>query len=311
LRHGQRDEGAVGVLRPVLRGFVGLRLVGELGDLLEQPGGVLPDGALGLPLVGRVHHDHADVAAQRDGLEAVLGLPPRAGQQRGAEADHVLGDPHPEQLRGHQVAQLVQSDRQGQSQAYHRDAEPEQQHGQRSGAVSSACAALRAHASTASRASTPPARSARGRPGCSSTARISPVMPRKSRSPVKNASTASSFTALYTAIAPPPSRWAARARAIASKVSSSTGSKVQDWAVRKPSAAASRGSFSGWASAQPMAWRMSGGLACAMVEPSTSVTIECTIDWGWTTTSTRSSGRSNWKQASITSSALLTRVAEF
>ena len=59
-----------------------------------------------------------------------------------------------------------------------------------------------------------------------------------------------------------------------------------------------------------MAWRMSGGLAWAIVEPSTRVTIECTIDCGWTTTWTRSSGRSNWKQASMTSRALLTRVAE-
>ncbi len=33
---------------------------------------------------------------------------------------------------------------------------------------------------------------------------------------------------------------------------------------------------------------MSGGLACANVEPSVNVTIEWIIDWGWTTTSMRS-----------------------
>jgi hypothetical protein len=33
---------------------------------------------------------------------------------------------------------------------------------------------------------------------------------------------------------------------------------------------------------------MSGGLACASVEPSVNVTIECTIDCGCTTTSIRS-----------------------
>src|SRR5690625_3754644 len=97
---------------------------------------------------------------------------------------------------------------------------------------------------------------------------------------------------------------------MAGKVVSSTGSKVQLWAVEKSRAAASPGSFSGWASAQPIAWRMSGGLAWAMVEPSIRVAIEWTMDCGWTTTSTRCSGRSNRKQASITSRALLTRVAE-
>ena len=33
---------------------------------------------------------------------------------------------------------------------------------------------------------------------------------------------------------------------------------------------------------------ISGGLACARVEPSVNVTIECTIDCGCTTTSMRS-----------------------
>ena len=55
---------------------------------------------------------------------------------------------------------------------------------------------------------------------------------------------------------------------------------------------------------------MSGGLAWAIVEPSTNSTIECTIDCGCTTTSMRSSGKSNSRCASITSRPLFTRVAE-
>ena len=56
---------------------------------------------------------------------------------------------------------------------------------------------------------------------------------------------------------------------------------------------------------------MSGGLAWAIVEPSTNSTIEWTIDCGCTVTSIRSYGTSNSRCASITSRPLLTRVAEF
>ena len=55
---------------------------------------------------------------------------------------------------------------------------------------------------------------------------------------------------------------------------------------------------------------MSGGDACARVEPSGNSTIEWIIDCGCTTTSIRSNGMSNSRWASITSSPLLTRVAE-
>ena len=57
--------------------------------------------------------------------------------------------------------------------------------------------------------------------------------------------------------------------------------------------------------------RMSGGDACAIVEPSTNSTIECTIDCGCTTTSMRSYGTSKSRCASITSRPLFTSVAEF
>ena len=55
---------------------------------------------------------------------------------------------------------------------------------------------------------------------------------------------------------------------------------------------------------------MSGGLNCAMIEPSTNSTNECTIDWGWITTSICSGSSSNSQLASIISSALFIIVAE-
>ena len=45
---------------------------------------------------------------------------------------------------------------------------------------------------------------------------------------------------------------------------------------------------SGQPSASAIGSRMSGGLACAIVDPSTNVTIEWTTDCGCTTTSMRS-----------------------
>ncbi len=55
---------------------------------------------------------------------------------------------------------------------------------------------------------------------------------------------------------------------------------------------------------------MSGGLAWAIVEPSVNSTIECTTDCRCTTTSIRSNPMPNSRCASISSSPLLTRVAE-
>ena len=56
---------------------------------------------------------------------------------------------------------------------------------------------------------------------------------------------------------------------------------------------------------------MSGGLACAIVDPSVNVTIECTIDCGCTTTSMRSYGTPNSRCVSMSSRPLLTSDAEF
>src|SRR6476619_3126054 len=60
---------------------------------------------------GWEHADEADIAAERDQLEPVLGLPAAARPERTAEPDEVLGRLDPEDLPGYQVADLVQRDR--------------------------------------------------------------------------------------------------------------------------------------------------------------------------------------------------------
>ena len=55
---------------------------------------------------------------------------------------------------------------------------------------------------------------------------------------------------------------------------------------------------------------MSGSDSWAITAPSVYSTIECTIDWGWTTTSMRSKGMSKSSWASITSSPLFISVEE-
>jgi hypothetical protein len=56
--------------------------------------------------------------------------------------------------------------------------------------------------------------------------------------------------------------------------------------------------------------RMSVTPSCASTVPSTSSTIECTIDCGWISTSMRPASTPNRKRASITSSPLFMSVAE-
>ena len=58
----------------------------------------------GLDLAGREHAGHRDVAAERDRLDAVLGLAELARPERRAEADHVLADLDAEQLGRDEVA---------------------------------------------------------------------------------------------------------------------------------------------------------------------------------------------------------------
>ena len=53
-------------------------------------------------------------------------------------------------------------------------------------------------------------------------------------------------------------------------------------------AGAASGTLSGQPRPRPIGMSIDGGLACASVEPSVKVTIECTMDCGCTTTSMRS-----------------------
>ena len=104
----------------------------------------------------------------------------------------------------------------------------------------------------------------------------------------RKASAASSLAALYTAVMHPPVSPAFRARSTAGKTAPSTGSNSQVEAVLKSQAAAAPATRRGQPNASEIGNFMSGGLAWAMVDPSTKVTIEGTIDCGWTTTSIRS-----------------------
>ena len=69
---------------------------------------------LGRRLVGREASDLA-VAAQGNGAEAVVGLPPAEAGDAGAEPERVRFHPHPEQAGEHQVASLVGCDEQPQA----------------------------------------------------------------------------------------------------------------------------------------------------------------------------------------------------
>src|SRR5699024_8151828 len=128
--------------------------------------------------------------------------------------------------------------------------------------------------------------------------------------PARNAATNCSLAALYTAGTHPPSAAACRANDTAGNTASSNGSKVQLAAVSHRHGGAAAGTRCGQCNANEIGRRMSGGLACAMVDPSRKVTIECTTDCGCTTTSIRSAATPNNNCASISSSPLFTMVAE-
>src|SRR5215467_7500229 len=108
----------------------------------------------------------------------------------------------------------------------------------------------------------------------------------------------------------PPVDPASRAMRTAGKACSSSGSKVQVWAVDQSTAGAAPATRSGQPSASAIGIRMSGGLACAIVDPSVNSTIEWTTDCRCTTTSIASKPIPNSRWASITSRPLLTSVAE-
>jgi len=110
------------------------------------------------------------------------------------------------------------------------------------------------------------------------------TMPVNASLPAQKASTQTSLAPLYTAGATPPALPTRRASSTAGKASSSSGSKVQADAFVQSKAGAASGTRSGQVSPSAIGNRISGGEHCAIVEPSTYSTIECTIDCGWTTT---------------------------
>ena len=72
---------------------------------------LLPVGAGlvgGVDLLEVAHPEDADVPADRDGLDPVLGLAAFDGPEAGPEAEEVLADLHPRPLGGDEVAELVQ-----------------------------------------------------------------------------------------------------------------------------------------------------------------------------------------------------------
>ena len=89
----------------------------------------------GVALLGRQHADHPDEPAEREHLDAVLGIAALRGPDGPAEADEVLGHLHAELLGRHHVPDLVQRDRAD-------DAEEEQHHPQRRRSAGSSLSVL-------------------------------------------------------------------------------------------------------------------------------------------------------------------------
>ena len=128
--------------------------------------------------------------------------------------------------------------------------------------------------------------------------------------PARKASTATSSAAFRTVPRFPPASAAARTVSYAGKAPGASGSKA-----RLPHSAgtvvrATEGSRSGNVSAYWIGRRMSGCPSCALYEPSVNSTSECTTLWGWITASILEYGSRYNHLASMTSNALLTRVAE-
>ena len=122
LRHREPVEDAVLVARAHLLQARGAGLVDELA---EPAGARRPHRAGPVARARGEHADHPDVAAERNHLDAVLGLAAAPGPHRGPEADHVLGHPHAEPLGRHEVTDLVQGDRRGDTGGHEEDTEDE------------------------------------------------------------------------------------------------------------------------------------------------------------------------------------------
>ena len=110
LRRAQAVEHAVLVAGPDLLPRCG---PGLLDQHLETTRGAAPGGPFRGSLRRREHADHPDVAAERDRLDAVLGLAaPCADQRVGPKPTMYWVTLHAERLGRHQVPDLVQPDRQ-------------------------------------------------------------------------------------------------------------------------------------------------------------------------------------------------------
>ena len=283
---------------------------------------------LGRHLVQRRHAGDVAEPARRDRLEAVLGLAAAEGEDLRAEPDEVAAHAHAERLGRPHVACLVQRDRDrdAEREQHHTQHEqhcrPPQPPGRPGRGDPRTCSTLselrrrpvpgasavdtrpgtsppspdRAAAPACARAHSSAAATSAGVAGSARqpSAAASGVLDDrgevgKRRPPATNAATASSFAALNTAGRQPPASPAWRASRTPGNASSSSGSNVQRLRRRpRCTGAAAAGTRSGQPSASAIGSRMSGGLACAIVEPSTNVTIECTTDCGCTTTSIRS-----------------------
>ena len=196
-RAGEHDDDplppGLGVEDPALVGGQDVveRLAADLGDEAAHAG-----RALALALLGRRDHaDDADVAAERDRLEAVLGLAAAPGEDRRPEADHELRHPHAEPAGPEEVAGLVEADREEQPDREGDDPQDrEKDPAQLQPPAMTPRACSRAHFSAASTSST---QVGAPRSGASSRVRATrSTMPRNDSRPATNAATASSLAAL-------------------------------------------------------------------------------------------------------------------
>src|SRR4029077_20818917 len=238
------------------------------------------------------------VAAERNPGDPVLGLPAAPPQDRPPEAEREPQHLDADRLGDDEVTRLVNENE---------DADHYDEGGERQRHAASR-PRRRASASAASTASSVLASPA----WCASSTRaiVSAILPKRIL-PARKSSTATSFAALNAVAAVPPVVAAARPNPYAGYRSADTGSKLS-----VPAATGSNlrvpvsGTRVGWVRAYRIGSSIVGNPTWASTEPSTNSTNACTTDWGCTTTSTASYGSPNRKCASITSSALLTRVAE-
>ena len=274
----------------------------------------------------REHADHPDVAAERDGLDAVLGLAAVPRPHGRAEADHVLGDRTPNRFAGTRWPTSCSAIDSGHADGHGQHAEDE-----REGASPVSLLRSRRRTPRIPRRALPwPTASRRAPTSAPRTPSSTPVVSAGAR---LCASTTAGDGVDDAGEAEPPVVEGVDAHLVGRVVDRREGAAGR----RRPAGpAAPRGtprrrgggtpttgpgvqshgtstssSRSGQDSPRAMGTSIRGGPSWAMVEPSWNSTIEWICCCGWTTTSIRSKGMSKSRCASITSSPLLTSVAEF